>query len=258
MTLHRPRSVPAARRSTAGRLYARFRHALPAFCVALIPWCGGFAAAQTIPSPYRPIEHRQAGSIFGGYMSLATGSLDLGPKSGTLLGGRYAIEAGGPVFFEGLLSYLPTRRDVIDPRRQLGDRSLGEANVHMFMLDARLSFSLPGRRTWNQLAPHLFFGAGMAYDAARGSELEEVLLPEDVFDFGAGFTASAGTGVRFVLGSNFMMRTDASLKLWQIGTPTGFDDPAKRPADEDDPLRVPEESEWVGGYGFTLSLAWRF
>ena len=258
MTLHRPRSVTTAGCRTPGRLHARLRHALPAFCVALFPLGGGFAAAQTIPSPYRPIEDRQAASIFGGYMSLATGSLDLGPKSGTLVGGRYAIESSGPFFFEGLLGYLPTRRDVIDPRRQLGDRSLGEADVHMLMFDARLSFSLTGRRTWNRLTPHLFFGAGVAYDAARGSEIEEVLLPEDVFDFGTAFTANAGTGVRFLLGSSFMVRTDASLKLWQIGTPTGFDESTKRPEDETDPLHAPEESEWVGGYGFTLSLAWRF
>ena len=98
----------------------------------------------------------------------------------------------------------------------------------------------------------------MAYDAAPSSEIEEVLLPEDVFQFGMAFTANAGTGVRLLLGSNVVVRTDASLKLWQLGTPTGFDDPTKRPGDEMDPLHAPEQSEWIGGYGLMLSLAWRF
>ena len=258
MTARRSRNVPTAARGTRGTLCVRFRHALLTCCIALVPFGGEFADAQTIPSPYRFIDNRQAASLVGGYMSLARGSLELGPKSGTYVGGRYALEVGGPIFLEGLLSYLPTVRDVIDPRRQLGDRSIGETNVHLIMLDARLSFSLTGRRTWNRLTPHLFVGAGVAHDAGRGNEVEGVLLPEDVFHFGTAFTASAGTGARFMLGSRLMVRTDASLKLWQLGTPTGFDDPGKRPTDEEDPLYAPEESEWVGGYGLTVSLAWRF
>lgn len=258
MTARRSCNLPTAGRGTRVTLRARSRHALLALGVALVPIGGDFAAAQTIPSPYRFIDTRQAASLVGGYMSLATGSLDLGPGSGTFVGGRYSLEVGGPVFLEGLLSYLPTVRSVIDPRRQLGDRSIGEADVHLIMLDARLSFSLTGRRTWNRLAPHLFVGAGVAHDAGRGNAVEEVLLPEDVFRFGTAFTANAGTGARFLLGSRFMLRTDASLKLWQLGTPTGFDGPAKRPGDEEDPLHAPEENEWVGGYGLTVSLAWRF
>ena len=250
-----PRTV---RRSTRERTRSGFRRRLPVFSVALLPFGGGFAEAQIIPSPYRPIEHRQAASLFGGYLSLPTGSLELGPRSGTFLGGRYAFETGGPIFLEGLLSYLPTTREVIDPRRQLGDRSIGETDVHLFMFDTRLSFSLTGRRTWNRLSPNLFVGAGLAYDAGRGNELEDILLPEDVFRFGVAFTANAGTAVRFVLGEKLMLMTEAGLKLWQLGTPTGFDDPTKRPDDETDPLHIPEESEWVGGYGLTLSLAWRF
>ncbi len=232
---------------------------LPAASVVLLCLVSpGRAGAQSIPSSYRYIDNPQAASIFGGYMSLATGSLALGPKSGAFLGGRYAIEAGGPVFFEGLFTYLPTRRDVIDPRRQLGDRAIGESDVHLLMLDARLLFSLTGRRTWNRFAPHLFVGGGLAYDAAGPGESDQDLEAEDVFDFGNAFTANAGTGFRLLLGSRFMVRADASLTLWQLSTPAGFDDPAKRPEDEEDPLHAPERSEWVGGYGLTLSFAWRF
>lgn len=259
MIVCRASNPPTAGRGAPGhRLPAWFTRGLPFLCVALLPLGGGFAAAQTIPSPYRPIEHRQAASFFAGYVSLPTGSLNLGPRSGSLVGGRYALEAGGPIFLEGLLSYLPTTREVIDPRRQFGDRSLGETNVHLLMLDARLSFSLTGRRTWNRLSPHLSVGAGLAYDIGRGNELEDVLLPDDVFRFGVAFTANAGAGVRFLLGERLMAITDAGLRLWQLGTPTGFGDSSKRPDDEMDPLYAPEESEWVGGYGLSLSLAWRF
>ena len=258
MIPRRSRSPTTSGRAARARLSVGLRRALPAICAALAPFGGGFSSAQTIPSSYRPIEHGQATSFFAGYMKFPTGSLDLGPGPGPVFGGRYAIEAGGPVFFEGLMGYLPTKREVIDPRRLAGDRSIGEADVHMLMVDAAVSLSLTGRRTWNRVAPHLFGGVGIAYDMGRGNAVEETLTAEDVFRFGLAFTANAGAGARFVLGDRFVVRTDASLKLWQIGTPTGFGDPAKRPSDETDPLYAPEASEWVGGYGVTVSLAWRF
>lgn len=223
--------------------------------VALISLLGLFSRdpvrAQSIPSPYRFVEHSQEASAFWGLLTLTPGSLDLGPKSGTFLGGRYLVEATGPLFFEALATYLPTQRDVIDPRRAEGDRSIGEVDVLLLMLDVRLAFSLPGRRTWKGLSPHLFVGGGLAYDAAGYDVLNDVLLPEDIFDFGTAFTANAGLGVRFALSSRLMLRTDGSLSLWQLGTPSGFDDPIKQ-------LEAIEQSEWVSGYGFTVSAAWRF
>lgn len=214
-------------------------------------FAGDPARAQSIPSSYRFIEYGQEASALWGTLYLSRGSLDLGPKSSSFLGGRYVVEATDPLFIEGMLTYLPTTRDVIDPRRAEGDRSIGETDVHLFMLDARLGFSLTGRRTWNGISPHLFVGGGIAYDAAGLSGLEEILLPEDVFDFGTAFTANAGTGVRVAISSRLMLRADGSLKLWQLTTPSGFDDDTKQ-------LDSIEQSEWVGGYGVSFSLALRF
>ncbi len=209
------------------------------------------AVAQSIPSSYRYIEHGQEASVFWGLLSLRPGSLDLGPKTGKFVGGRYSVEAAGPLFIEGLVSYLPTQRDIVDPRRAEGDRTIGESDVHLFMLDARLSFSIPGRRTWHRVTPHLFVGGGIAHDAAGQGAFDEVLLPEDVFDFGTAFTASAGTGFRLSVSSRIMLRADGSLKLWQLNTPTGFGDPTKQ-------LDSVEQNEWSSGYGFAVSASWRF
>ncbi len=227
---------------------------------AILGLAGGGRAvhAQTIPSSYRFIDRGQGTSVFWGTMFLTQGSLDLGPKSGSFAGARYAIEASGPLFLEGLVTYLPTTRDVIDPRRALGDRKIGETDMHMLMADARLDFSLTGRRTWNRLSPHLFFGGGLALDLAGDNEFSEILEPEDVYDFGAAFTASSGTGIRFVLSSRLMLQAEASLTLWKINTPTGFDDPAKRPQTDELTLEPIVQSEWVRGYGVSISAGWRF
>lgn len=213
---------------------------------------------QTIPSPYRFIESAQETSVLWGTMFLTNGSLDLGPKSGTFMGARYAVEASGPLFIEGIVSYLPTTRDIVDPRRAVGDRIIGETDVRMLMADARLNFSLTGRRTWNRISPHLFMGGGIAIDVAGQGEFADVLLPEDVYDFGTGFTATAGSGFRVELHPKLMLQAEAGLTLLKLNTPSGFDDPEKRPQTADMEPEPVVQSEWVRGYGLTLSAGWRF
>lgn len=228
-----------------------------ALAAAVLP-ASGALQGQRIPSPYRNIEGRQEVSLITGFMPLDAGSLELGPKTGPFIGARYAIEVGGPVFFEGLVSYLPTDREVIDPRRAEDDRSIGQTDVHLVMVDAAMDFSLTGRRTWNRISPHLFAGGGLAVDLAGDGDVSQELLAEDIFEFGTAFTANAGVGFRFLVTSKVMLRADASLKLWRLNTPGGFDDPTKRPevpGVEPEPL---VRNEWVAGRGLSLSLGWRF
>ncbi len=231
--------------------------------VAALAACPGLGASgpalsQTIPSSYRFIEKPQEVSLFWGALSLSQGSLELGPRSGSAMGARYSIEASGPLFIQGLLTWLPTERDVIDPRRVAGDRRIGTTDVQLLMADVRLDFSLTGRRTWNRIAPHLFLGGGIAMDLAGQGEFADALLPEDLFEFGTAFTTSAGAGVRVALGSRLMLYGESGLTLWQLHTPDGFDDPAKRIVDDEGETRSVVQSEWVRGYGLSLSLGWRF
>lgn len=242
-------------RAPERRLRARAaRLPLPALVVV-----GGLVepvGAQTIPSSYSFIQGRQEVSILSGVLPLEAGSMELGPQSGPVVGARYAIEAVGPLFFEGVVTYSPTQRSVIDPRRARDDWSIGESPVHLLMADARLDFSLTGRRTWRRISPHLYVGAGLASDLASEGELDRNLLPEDVYDFGTRITASGGSGLRLSLTRKLMLRAEVGMTMWKINTPGGFDDSTKRPENEqEDPLL---RSEWVRGYGLTLGLGWRF
>ncbi len=208
-------------------------------------------AAQRIPSSYRYLDESQGAGVFGGYMMLTTGKWDLGPKSAAYMGGRYAIEVTGPLFAEGLLAYVPTARDVVDPRRAEGDRTIGETDMHLLMASARLAFSVTGRRTWRRIAPHLFVGVGGVLDAAGAGEADEVLQPEDRFELGATFAASAGAGVRIAAAGRVALQLESSLDLWRLNTPTGYGEPAKG-------LEGVAEREWVRGLGFSLGASFRF
>lgn len=209
------------------------------------------ADAQRIPSVYRYLDESQDAGVFGGYMTLTTGKWKLGPKSSAYVGGRYAIEVSGPLFAEGLVTYVPTSRDVVDPRRAEGDRTIGESDVHLLMASARLAFSVTGRRTWRRIAPHLFAGIGAVLDAAGAGEADEALQPEDRFELGATFAASTGAGVRIAPASRISLRLESSLALWRLNTPTGYGEPAKE-------LEGVAEREWVRAFGLTLGASLRF
>ena len=250
----RPNNRPRGR---ALRAVATFSAALaPAFAPCVASPTAGFA--QTIPSSYRYLEHAQEAGFVSGYLNLANGSLDLGPKSSAFVGGRYALELSGPLSVEGLLLYVPTVRDVVDPRRAEGDRSIGETDANLLMADARLAFSLTGRRTWHGVSPYLFVGGGVALDVAGLGEAEEILLEEDRFDFGTTFTGSGGTGLRLAPSERIMIRLDANIVLWRLRTPRGFGQPGKGFGEPGEEMEDVVEREWVRGFGFALGAAWRF
>lgn len=206
------------------------------------------APAQVVPSSYRNIEHGQEVGLAGVAYSFGRGSLELGPRLDWSAQARYALEASGPLFFEGLAGYARGTRRVIDPRRQPDDRSIGDADVQMLTASVRMGFSVTGRRTWRRLSPYVFAAAGLAYDAAPAGELDESLEPEDRFTFGTAFTASSGTGLRIALSRRLMLRIDGELLLWRLRTPGGFD--AK--------YENVEQREWVAGYGLSAGLSLRF
>lgn len=217
--------------------------------LALLP--GDDARAQTVPSPYRFIEQRQEAGAFVGVARTGAGRFGFGPQDGTIYGVRYGIDLAGAFGLEGMFSWLPTERDVIDPRRPEADRVRGQADVQLLLLDARLRFTLTGNRTWNSLAPFVFAGAGLGYDAAGDQEIDESLGASDRFDFGFALVGSLGGGVRWMVSERFLVRGDAQLTLWQLDTPEGFQDPELG-------FEAPPQSEWANNPVLTLGLAYRF
>lgn len=209
------------------------------------------ARAQNVPSPYEFIEQRQEAGLFGGSARAVPGRFGFGPDQGMVYGARYAIDLSGPFGIEGVFSYVPTTRTVVDPRRAEESREIGEADVQLLLVDARLRFTLTGNRTWHSLAPFLFAGAGLGYDVAGTSEIDEELAASDRFDFGFALLGTLGGGIRWMASERFLVRGDAQLALWQLDTPEGYLDPELG-------FEAPPQSEWLNNAFFTLGLAYRF
>jgi hypothetical protein len=209
------------------------------------------ATAQTIPSPYAFIEERQEVGPFAGWANAGTGRFGFGPKGGPIFGVRYAVDLSGPLSLEGNVSFLDGTRDVISPARPEGDRVIGEADVLLTTIDARLRLSATGARTWHGLNPFLVFGAGVAFDPAKPSIAEALLDADELFNFGTKFTAMAGPGIRWSITRHIALRSDMALQLWQLKTPAGYGDPALN-------LGSVAEGEWVSSLSFTASLLFRW
>ncbi len=209
------------------------------------------AAAQTIPSPFTFIERRQEAGVSVGYASTETGRFGLGPSGGVLLGGRYAVELSGPLSLEGHVGVISGTRDIVNPARLEGEQIVGQGDVLLTTIDARLRFTLTGDRAWRGLAPFLALGGGVAFDAAADPEIEADLEPADVFDFGSSFVGTVGAGTRWFLTDALALRLEGLFTLWSIDTPPGFSDPTRGFSNVD-------ESEWMGGLSLSATLLYRW
>src|SRR5687768_1791593 len=132
--------------------------------------CSRSVDAQTIPSPYRFWETRQEAGPFGGWIAPGTGRFGCGPEPGPIVGARYGLDFPGPLSVEGVVNWMPTTRDVVDPRRQEGQRVIGSADANLLGVDARLKLSLTGQRTWHGFNPFVLTGIGLMWDLAPSAE----------------------------------------------------------------------------------------
>jgi len=208
-------------------------------------------SAQTIPSPLEYLERRQEAGIFGGLISTGTGRFGYGPSGGPMLGARYGLELSGPLGIEGTVGFIDSERDVIDPSQIEENRVIGQASDLLTTIDARIRFSFAGRRMWHRISPFLTLGGGLMFSTSDRSDLDNTLLPEDVFDVGTSFYTTIGLGSRWFVTDRVALRGDVVFSLWQIDTPPGYSDP------ERGFLQV-EDGEWTWGNTLNLALLWRW
>ena len=218
--------------------------------------------AQNIPSAYRFIDTAQEAGPSMFTVTPRAGVFGFGPKAGRIMGSYYQVRVGGPFSLQGNLGYLPTTRDVIDPRRDEGDRRIGEADLTMGTVDVRLQFTLTGPRTWYRLAPHVFAGGGIALDfAPDNQDIDMVLEEDDRFSFGPSFLGSFGAGIKLFPIDRLSVRAEGIMIYWKVNTPRGFlrtDRALLPPPEGSDEPATPEEGFWSLGRGLSIGLGWRF
>lgn len=223
-----------------------------ALLVALIAPAAREASAQRISSPYEFIPGTHTAALVVGTIGEARGELGTGPGGGTLIAGRYGIELRGPLAMDVHGFFVSTDRTVFEPVAETGLVEIGPANTLLVGLEARLRFTVTGRRTWYRMAPFIVLGGGIVGDLAGPPAIEAEIVPEAQFNFGPSFLGVTGAGIRIIATDRVELRGEANYRLWKLGTPIGFRDIE---ADLDTPL---PEQEWGGPVAFTLEASYRF
>jgi hypothetical protein len=226
-------------------------HILSALALGIVGLAPATADGQDIPSAFTFIEGSQEAGIFAGWVNASTGRFGYGPSGGLHYGARYGVRLSGPMSLEGVVGLIDGTRDVINPAIAVGDRVIGEGEVLLTTIDARLKFSAPGDRAWHGLSPHLVLGAGVVFDMADAAPADATVEARDVFEFGTSFLGTLGLGTRWFLSDHFALQADGTFSLWRLKTPPGFSDP-------DRTFESVEDREWVRGLGVSVSLLFRW
>ncbi|HSL70809.1 MAG TPA: hypothetical protein VK864_11250 [Longimicrobiales bacterium] len=208
-------------------------------------------SGQTIRSPYRFIDHSQAGGPFAGYIFTTEGTVGLAPKGGPIAGGRYGIRLSGPFLVEGEVGYFTSTRPVrdtvvVDSVRQ----QVGSADFSMLLATAALRFNFTGPRTWHGLQPYVQLGGGAAIDLSGESPDDEKVAADVRYDFGTSFAGHLGGGIEWYPSDRITFRVDARNVLWKITTPISF---LQGELGETTPV-----DEWVQNGFLTLGIALHF
>jgi opacity protein-like surface antigen len=205
--------------------------------------------AQEIPSPFEHIETRHTAGAYLGYQFTGRGSLDLGPHSSMLFGGRYGMRFTGPLSGEVSISLAPTQRTAYHREGGVADAPLEaveDVRSVLFIGEAGLVFHFTGPRTWNGLAPYAVATGGLAADLSRSSAAEEAIPEVQRFSFGPALAAGIGLGTDWFLSERLSLRGEVRNRLWRLGHPEGLTETGR------------PEGEWTHNFGVTLGSAYHF
>jgi len=182
-------------------------------------------AGQRIDSPYRFLEHNQAGGVFAALVYPSQGRLGLGPEDAPGVGLRYGIGITGPFAVELEATYSPTTRAVVDTSFTTPDSVpvvKGEADIGLLVAMASIRFNVTGARTWHGLQPFVVFGAGLALDLAGSSAADEEVAADVRYEMGTSFAGQLGAGIEWYPSQRWSLRLDARNALWKLKHPTAF------------------------------------
>ena len=160
---------------------------------------------------------------------------------------RYEITVGGPVQLVTRFARANSKRNVIDPTKPEGTRSLGSAEWPVYLADAGFSLNLTGQRSWHGVVPLVYLGAGVASDAGKKVEA-------DPYRLGTTFAILYAAGLRIVPGGRLQIRADAGTHMYQIKYPAAYFIKAS-----DDTQVLPDsqsKSFWKRNQAYTLGISY--
>jgi hypothetical protein len=174
-------------------------------------------SAQTVgslpdKSPYLDLNDGQRYGLVAGWLDMGHDAVGVGPKSAPMVGFRYDLAIGGPVYVTGTLFGVSTTRDIYDYTKSVAARDIGSQASDLIDASISIALAITGKRTWHRLQPLVNLGVGL------------VTSPDDKVDisgyrFGTNVSFSYGLGLRFATGKNSELRLDLNQYWWELKYP---------------------------------------
>jgi len=197
-------------------------------------------------SPFVDLRDEHRMGVMAGYFSTSRDPAGVGPKSGPMLGLRYDLHGGGPVYVYGRLFGVPTERDILDYTKKQAFRRVGTQASTIVGADLGLAVAVTGERSWHRWQPILQFGAGFASGVGDKPDVSG-------YSFGTRFDFSWGLGARYATGKRSELRADVIWTRWQNKYPESYrstegDSVAIRPSGSLSP--------WTTNRAITVGWTW--
>lgn len=185
--------------------------------LTLVATRGAAAQVGHLPdnSPYRDVSIKQALTYFAGYYNAGKDPAGVAPTSAPMVGARYAIRLGGPVYFTGRLAGVFSERDVVDPTLPTAQRRLGTTSVPLMFGDLGFDLLLTGAKSWHGLQPAVNTSVGLAADLSGKTDKSQ-------YRVGTPFLFTYGPSLRIVPGGRWSWRLDLIDHYFRIRYPESY------------------------------------
>ena len=174
-------------------------------------------AAQTVgalpdQSPFLDLNDAMRFGLVAGWLATGHDAVGVGPKSAPMLGVRYDLPIGGPMYLTGSVFGTSTNRTILDYSKSRATRDVGTQGTGLVNATVSVAMALTGARTWHHFQPLINLGLGMA--TAPGDKVDV-----SGYKFSTAFSFSYGFGVRYATGRNSEFRFDLNQYWWQLKYP---------------------------------------
>lgn len=179
-------------------------------------------------SPFRDIRNGRWLEFYTGQIGGSGGPIPVGPRDGTVFGGRIDFRGRNTLQISFGAWYAATVRNIVDADDSIATRIKPAIKHSLFGGDANIQLNLTGGKSYRGIAPYVGFGLGVV----KGQKTPAA--DTSGYSFGTKFYFSPSAGTRLMLGQRLFLKAEGRLYFWSLKYPLNYsDEPAKQPGTGD-------------------------
>lgn len=206
-------------------------------------------------SPYGDIRPGTTIELYGGRLMGSGGPIPVGPRDGTVIGGRVLLRANSTISIGFGVWWSGAERTLLDPLKVPPGRDLGPVDVRLLAGEGLVQMNLTGGKHWHGLAPY----TGLALGLVTGREAEN---DASGYRFGNKFHFAPVVGTRVMIGSRGYLRGEVRGNVWNLKYPSSYSlEPTDQPGTPESPNSINptgRSGQYVLAPALLFGIGWSF